>query len=229
MRLNSDKPAALFARIKPTAFALLWVALIAQAVWMTVHHFRLHEPWSSMSYPLTYAAPFLLLALTKGRVRWIASLLRLPLAIAFLDAVADRLGLLGPHGAPGVAWGDFAHFINYTARLNSFLPTTAAPVLAVLATIGETSLGIALLFGVYLAATAMGASALLFLFATAMTISGFFQFSYGVYLMAAGALALSTVDASLLSVDSFLQSRRSNFESGSHQRSVDRNTNTVRL
>jgi uncharacterized membrane protein YphA (DoxX/SURF4 family) len=229
MKLNSDKPAALFARIRPAAFALLWVVLIAQAVWMTIHHFRLQEPWSSMSYPLTYAAPFFLLALTGGRVRWIASLLRLPLAVAFLDAVADRLGLLGPHGAPGVAWGDFAHFINYTARLNTFMPPATIPTLAVLATLGETTFGIALLLGIFLPAAATGSAVLLFLFATAMTISGFSQFSYGVYLMAAGALALSTVDASLLSVDSLLQSRRRKLESNPHQRSVDRNTNTVHL
>ena len=209
MRLNSDKPAALFARIKSTAFSLLWLALTAQAVWMAIHHFRLNEPWSSMSYPLTYAVPFLLLALTGGRVRWIASLLRLPLAIAFLDAVADRLGLLGPHGTAGVAWGDFAHFISYTARLNAFMPGSTIPALAVLATIGETTFGIALLFGIYLSFAAIGSAILLFLFATAMTISGFSQFSYGVYLMAAGALALSTVDASSLSLDAFLRPRRS--------------------
>jgi len=228
MRLNSNKPGAPFARIKPIAFALLWAALIAQAIWMTAHHFRLHEPWSSMSYPLTYAAPFLLLALTGGRIRGIASLLRLPLAVAFLDAVADRLGLLGPHGTPGVAWGDFAHFISYTARLNAFMPAATIPALAVLATIGETTFGIALIFGIYLPVAAIGSATLLFLFATAMTIAGFSQFSYGVYLMAAGALALSTVDASLLSMDSFLQSRRNNFEPDSHHR-ADRDTDTVHL
>jgi uncharacterized membrane protein YphA (DoxX/SURF4 family) len=226
MQFKSDKPAALFARIKPTAFALLWLALTAQAVWMAIHHFRLYEPWSSMSYPLTYAAPFLLLALTGGRVRWIASLLRLPLAVAFLDAVADRLGLLGPHGTPGVAWGDFPHFINYTARLNAFMPQATIPTLAVLATIGETTFGLALLLGIYLPVATIGSAALLFLFATAMTVSGFSQFSYGVYLMAAGALALSTIDASLLSVDSILQSWRGKFK---HQRNVDRNTNPAHL
>jgi len=51
----------------------------------------------------------------------------------------------------------------------------------------------------------LGSGTLLFLFGTAMTISGFSQFAYGVYLMAAGALALSTVDASLLSMDSLLR------------------------
>jgi putative oxidoreductase len=197
LTVSANAPAAM----KRTAFALLWLALIAQAIWMAFHHLRLGESWGSMSYPLMYAVPFLLLALTNGRVRLIASALRLPVAIAFLDAVADRLGLLGPHGAPGVAWGDFAHFVAYTAKVNSFVPSTIVPALAVLATIGETTLGIALLVGLRIPIAAMGSAALLFLFATAMTISGFSQFAYGVYLMAAGSLALSTVDASLLSMD----------------------------
>jgi len=196
-----------FAALKPIAFLLLWLALAAQTLWTVSHHFRLHEPWSSMSYPLTYAAPFLLLALTYGRVRWIASLLRLPLAVAFLSAVCDRLGLLGAPGAPGVGWGDFAHFVHYTARVNSFMPAATIFPLAVLATVAETLFGVALLLGIRIPIVAFGSAVLLFFFATAMTISGFSQFAYGVYLMAAGALALSTVDASLLSVDAFFKSR----------------------
>jgi putative oxidoreductase len=190
------------APVRRFTFALLWIAAIAQAIWMLFHHFRLQESWGSMWYPLTLAAPFLLLSLTEGRIHWLASILRLPLAFAFLDAVADRFGLLGPFGAPGVAWGDFGHFIGYTGQINSFLPSAVIPVVAVLATICEISFGLGLLFGVEIHFAALGSAALLFLFGTAMTISGFSQFSYGVYLMAAGSLALSTVDASLLSVDS---------------------------
>jgi uncharacterized membrane protein YphA (DoxX/SURF4 family) len=195
--------------LRLSAFVILWIALIAQVIWMCVHHFRLHEPWSSMSYPLTYAVPFLFLAITYGRVRWIAALLRLPVAAAFLDAVADRLGLLGPHGTPGVAWGDFSHFIAYTAVLNSFMPHAIIPALAVLATIGETTFGITLLLGIRLHLASLGSAILLFLFATAMIISGSSQFSYGVYLMSAGTLALSTVDASLFSVDAILGHKKS--------------------
>jgi uncharacterized membrane protein YphA (DoxX/SURF4 family) len=208
MNPRAEAPAQTFASLKLAAFAILWLALIAQAIWMGLHHFRLHEPWSSLSYPLTYAVPFLFLALTYGRIRWIASLLRLPVAAAFLDAVADRLGLLGPHGTPDVAWGDFTHFIAYTATLNSFLPHAVIPALAVLATLCETTFGITLLLGIRLRIAAIGSAALLFLFATAMTISGFSQFSYGVYLMAAGTLALSTVDASLFSVDAILTRKK---------------------
>jgi hypothetical protein len=47
---------------------------------------------------------------------------RLALGFSFLSAVADRFGLWGALGAPHVAWGDFAHFITYTATLNWFLP-----------------------------------------------------------------------------------------------------------
>jgi uncharacterized membrane protein YphA (DoxX/SURF4 family) len=161
-----------------------------------------------MSYPLTYAAPFLFLAITYGRIRWIAALLRLPVAAAFLDAVADRLGFLGPNGTPGVAWGDFAHFIAYTSTLNPFAPHAIIPALAVLATLCETTFGIALLLGIRLRIAAFGSAVLLFLFATAMTISGFSQFAYGVYLMAAGTLALSTVDPSLFSVDAILRKQK---------------------
>jgi uncharacterized membrane protein YphA (DoxX/SURF4 family) len=208
MKPSADAPIQTPAPYKPYAFALLWLALIAQAVWMALNHFSLHQPWSSMSYPLTYAVPFLFLAVTYGRIRWIASLLRLPVAAAFLDAVADRLGILGPHGAPVVAWGDFTHFIAYTAILNPFMPHATIPALAVLATLCETTFGISLLLGIRLRIAASGSAALLFLFGTAMTISGFSQFSYGVYLMSAGMLALSTVNASLFSVDAILGQRK---------------------
>jgi uncharacterized membrane protein YphA (DoxX/SURF4 family) len=191
------------APVRRFAFVLLWLAAIAQVAWMLFHHFRLQESWGSMWYPLTLAAPFLLLALTGGRIRWLASMLRLPLAFAFLEAVSDRLGLLGSSG-PGVAWREF---LDYTAKINPLLPGAVIPVVAVLVTICEISFGFGLLFGVKIRFIALGAAALLFLFGTAMTTSGVSQFPYGVYLLAAGALALSTVDASLLSVDSLLRWR----------------------
>jgi uncharacterized membrane protein YphA (DoxX/SURF4 family) len=158
-----------------------------------------------MTYPLEFAMPFLLLVLTAGRVRWIASILRLPIAIAFLQAVSDRIGLLGKPGTPGVAWGDFAHFVLYAGQVNSFMPRVSIPMLAVLATIFETTCGVTLLLGIRLRLAAAGSAALLFLFATAMTISGLSQFEYGVYAMSAGAWALSTVDASLVSMDAIVR------------------------
>ena len=107
----------------------------------------------------------------------------------------------------GVAWGDFGHFIVYTGQVNSFVPASTISMLAVLATIGESACAIALLLGFRIRWSALVSAGLLFLFATAMTISGLSQFSYGVYAMSAGAWALSTVDASCISVDSLTQRR----------------------
>ena len=40
--------------------------------------------------------------------------MRMALAAGFLSAVADRFGLWGPIGTPGVSWGGFAKFLDYT-------------------------------------------------------------------------------------------------------------------
>jgi putative oxidoreductase len=192
---------------KPIAFIVLALALAAQIAWMSFNHFKRGAAWLSMSYPLEFALPFLLLLITGGRIRWVASFLRLPLALAFLSAVSDRLGLLGQPGAPGVAWGSFGNFIAYTAEVNSFMPAATIPLLAVGATICESTCGIALLLGWRIRWSALSSAVLLVLFATAMTVSGLSQFAYGVFAMSAGALALSTVDASLFSVDSMTRRR----------------------
>lgn len=193
--------------IKTLAFLLLWLALIAQITWMLVKHFHAHISLASMWYPLLFVIACLLLALTNGRVRWIATLLRVLIGLAFLQAVGDRFGLFGGPGAPGVSWGDFAHFIAYTGRVNSFLPRAVIPTLAVLATICEIAFGLTMLLGIGIRNVAIASAILLFCFATAMTISGLSQFSYGVYLMSAGALSLAAIDASFLSMDALIRGR----------------------
>src|SRR3954464_439983 len=54
--------------------------------------------------------------------------MRVALAAGFLSAVADRFGLWGPFGTPGVSWGGFARFLDYTATLLPYLPTTLVAV-----------------------------------------------------------------------------------------------------
>ena len=93
---------------------------------------------------------------------WIGPLLlRWVLGATLLSATTDRFGIWGPPGAANVAWGDWAHFVAYTAKVNSFLPDTLAPTLAVIATAAELLLGIALILGVFRRPVAF-ASALLF-------------------------------------------------------------------
>jgi putative oxidoreductase len=106
----------------------------------------------------------LLIKLAEVFARW-------ALGAAFLSAVADRFGLWGAYGKPLVAWGDFAHFTHYTGMVNSFLPARVIPAVAWMATIAETTFGLALILGIYKRAAAFGSAVLLLLLALAMSIS----------------------------------------------------------
>jgi putative oxidoreductase len=98
-------------------------------------------------------------------------LLRLALGLTLLSAVADRFGIWGSPGAATVAWGDWTHFVAYTAKVNSFLPSSLAPALAIIATAAEAVLGIGLILGIFPRPVAFASAALFALFAGAMTLS----------------------------------------------------------
>jgi len=183
------------------AFAALWITLLVQVGWMVRDRFATHTV-----YLVIIAAGFAVLAATLGRWPWIAVGLRVLVGLTFLGSVADRFGLLGPPGATGVSWGDFSHFVRYTHQVNAFLPASLAPALAVLATMAEISLGLGLGLGVRVQLAALGTALLLLTYGIAMTISlGIAStFPYAVFLLAAGAWALATVDPRPLSVDALL-------------------------
>ena len=96
---------------------------------------------------------------------------RLALGITFLVSIGDRFGWLGPYGSKNVSWGDWTHFVQYVALLNSFVPKNLIPGLAVLETIIELGLSIALLLGIYQRVVAWSSAALLMSFALTMSIA----------------------------------------------------------
>lgn len=96
---------------------------------------------------------------------------RMAIAAGFLSAVADRFGVWGGPGSPEVAWGDWSHFVAYTAMLNWFLPVAVVPAVAAVATIAEVTLAALLLVGYRLQWTAAASGGLLLLFAAAMTVA----------------------------------------------------------
>lgn len=97
--------------------------------------------------------------------------LRWSLGLTFLSACADRFGLWGPPGSKYAVWGDWAHFVGYSATLNWFLPASLQSPIAWTATIAELSFAFALMAGLYLRWVAYGSGMLLILFALAMTFS----------------------------------------------------------
>src|SRR5947207_5178284 len=129
--------------------------------------------------------------------RWVMRYARIALGAAFLSGIADRFGLWGKT----IGYGDFAHFVRYTAQVNSFMPAFTIPFLAWAATVAELVLGIALISGVWLRWVALGSALLLFLFGTAMAISFGLKspLDYSVFSASAAAvlLAVCASDSSL--------------------------------
>lgn len=117
---------------------------------------------------------------------------RIAVGAAFLSAVASRFGL----------WDrtlDLKHFVNfveYSAEVNSFLPRTIIPFVAVSATFCETSLGILLILGLWPRWVSLGSAILLAMFGTAMAISfgPKSPMDYSVF-SASGASVLLALDA----------------------------------
>ena len=195
-------------RTKRAAFVAMWVLIAVQVIWTIYFCVRTRPAFSNIYYPVIFTPFAMALALTKGRVPWVATSVRLIIGIAFLENVIYRLGFIGPPGAPGVSWGDFAHFVAYTAQVNAFAPAELIPALAVLATIAEGTFALTMLLGIRVRLAAIGSALLLFVFASAMVMSGLSEMQYGVYLMSATAWALATVNASALSVDARLPRSR---------------------
>jgi uncharacterized membrane protein YphA (DoxX/SURF4 family) len=134
--------------------------------------------------------------------------LRLALGISFLSAVGDRFGFWGPFGQPHVAWGDFSHFIAYTAKLNWFMPSATIPALAWASTCAEILLGVALVLGAFTRVAAFLSGLLLLVFALVMNLALGLEapLSLSVFSASAGAFLLSTGSEYPWSLDSLRRS-----------------------
>jgi hypothetical protein len=73
----------------------------------------------------------------EGLASFSSVFLRFALGLSFLSAVADRFGWWGVFGQPNVSWGNFGRFVDYTGKLNWFLPHAMMPALAVISTCAE--------------------------------------------------------------------------------------------
>jgi uncharacterized membrane protein YphA (DoxX/SURF4 family) len=130
--------------------------------------------------------------------------------MSFLSAVADRFGYWGAFGQRNVAWGNFARFTDYTAKLNWFMPATAIPVLAWTSTCAEILLGLALILGAFTRIAALLSGLLLLVFALCMTLALGLEapLSLSVFSASAGAFLLATCAEYSWSIDSFRRTRQ---------------------
>jgi uncharacterized membrane protein YphA (DoxX/SURF4 family) len=136
--------------------------------------------------------------------------LRFALGLSFLSAVADRFGLWGAFGQPNVAWGNFSRFVEYTGKLNWFLPAAMIPALAVVSTGTEVLLGLLLLIGWQTRITALLSGILLMSFGVAMTLALGIKapLDFSVFSAAAGALLLAGWTRFPFSVDELVPRSR---------------------
>lgn len=142
-----------------------------------------------------------------GVAKFSSVFLRLALGISFLSAVADRFGLWGAYGQPNVAWGNYGRFVDYTARLNWFLPASIIPALANMSTAAETLLGILLVVGWRTRITSLLSGVLLATFAVAMTLALGVKapLNFSVFSAAGGALLLGACTHFPYSLDELLK------------------------
>ena len=98
-------------------------------------------------------------------------IIRLTLAAIYLWVVADRLSLLGPAGNPGVVWGNFETFLDYTATLNPWFPREISDVLGYLATAIEVLLAVLLIIGFRLDYASLLSFGLLMAFASSLVLA----------------------------------------------------------
>jgi uncharacterized membrane protein YphA (DoxX/SURF4 family) len=189
-------------RSRPWALTALAAAICAQIVWIA---FAVRAGQTSVDYqlrPVLFTGVMALVLLTGGRASVPVLLARFTVAGAFLNALWSR-------------FGNFGGFLKYAAQVNAFMPADTIPFLAISATVLEVAFCAALVLGIALRWAALGSAVLLFLFATAMTLSRLDQFEWAVYVLSMGAWVVSASDAPyVLSVDHWRADRRDRIGSG---------------
>ena len=106
-----------------------------------------------------------------------------------------------------MAWGNYAQFVAYTAKLNWFLPAATIPPLAIIATAAETLFGLLLVLGWRTRTTALLSGVLLTTFALTMTMALGVKapLDLSVFSAAGGALLLATSAKFPFSLDELLR------------------------
>jgi uncharacterized membrane protein YphA (DoxX/SURF4 family) len=136
--------------------------------------------------------------------------LRVAVGASFLSAVADRFGIWGAPGTPGVAWGSWENFMAYSSSLNSFASPALSLFLGVVATSLEVILALLLLAGFKTRFAALASGFLLAAFGLGMTFSFGIKpaLDYSVWSAAAGSFLLGAFATFPYSVDKMISKNK---------------------
>ena len=115
--------------------------------------------------------------------------LRISLSLGFLSASADRFGFWPPEMS---TWGHWQSFLDYTAVLNPWFPTSFIPIIGAIVTALEIALALALLLKLKTRITAYSSGLLLLIFGISMafTIGIKAPLDYSVFSASAAAFSL---------------------------------------
>ncbi len=143
---------------------------------------------------------------SNGMTNWLTISLRLTLAASYLSSVSSRFGLWGEDAG----WGNYANFLEYTAKVNSFMPGAAIPVIARIVDVAEISFAALLIVGFRIRETAILSGVMLFLFAFGMNlgVGVISMLDHSVYTASAASFLLAVHHKNFLSLDAFLSRRR---------------------
>jgi hypothetical protein len=170
---------------------LVAVGLAAMLVW-TAGDPRHPAGVATWSVVAVVAVGTALSARSSGRSGWWGGRVAgAVIGAELVGAVADRFGLLGGPGSPGVSWGDWSHFRSETAEL---VPWSAlvSPA-AVAATAAELALGLLLIAGPWWrwSGTATAGLFTVYLLAMVPGMGAASVLEYGVPVLVGGALVTS--------------------------------------
>jgi hypothetical protein len=105
--------------MKKCALWVLWIVIAVQTGWMVLQVAKPQQSSGVLGYVGFVTVAFAALAATRGRVRWLATALRIFIGMAFVSAVCDRLGMFGPPRNAGSLMGKFSelHHLYRTSDL----------------------------------------------------------------------------------------------------------------
>ena len=136
---------------RTVALMSLAAALAAQVVWTVWQLMKIGFALDILWRPLGFTTVFLFVAVKGGTGRFINAVGRVTIASAFALALWNR-------------FGNFSKFIRYAALVLSFMPAAVVPFLALIATVCEVSLCVAMFFGLKTRWASAGSGILLFMF-----------------------------------------------------------------